>query len=52
MPMDSGRSLLGRCPRCGSQIESDQLLIKYEDNHERTRLFAECPACTDVVHPV
>lgn len=42
---------LGRCPGCGETIPSSRLLIRYQTSEGWPRLFAECPQCTDVVHP-
>jgi len=41
---------LGRCPACGAEIRRVHLLIEYETTGG-TDAFAECPACSAVVHP-
>ncbi|WP_449289217.1 DUF7837 family putative zinc-binding protein [Natrarchaeobius chitinivorans] len=48
--MSANRSTLGTCPRCGASIPSPQLLIEYGTD-EGTGIFAECPACREVVAP-
>jgi len=40
----------GRCPACGAEIRRVHLLIEYETASGRDA-FAECPACSTVVHP-
>lgn len=47
----SGR-LLGRCPSCDAAIPSGRLLIEYESAGGWPKMFAECPRCADVVHPL
>jgi len=42
---------LGTCPTCDVQIPQENLLIRYESTGDWPRLFAECPACGDPVHP-
>ena len=49
--MDSTSELLGTCPHCSASIRSAQTLIEYETTDE-TAVYAECPDCTAVVHPV
>ncbi|WP_449289169.1 MULTISPECIES: DUF7837 family putative zinc-binding protein [Natrialba] len=41
---------LGDCPRCGATIPSSRLLIEYETD-AGSGVFAECPACQEVVAP-
>ena len=48
--MATNRSPLGVCPRCGERIPAAQLLIEYEVDDGRA-VWAECPGCTEVVHP-
>ena len=40
----------GRCPNCETQIPATRALIEYE-TAAGTRVYSECPACLDVVHP-
>lgn len=42
---------LGTCPGCGEPIAASNLLIKYETDEGWPRMFAECPACEEPVHP-
>ncbi|WP_415382236.1 hypothetical protein [Halosimplex sp. TS25] len=42
---------LGRCPSCGEMIPAANLLIRYESDGNWPKLFAECTACDDPVHP-
>lgn len=44
-------SNLGACPNCDATIPSAFLLISYETSDGWPKMFAECPACDDVVHP-
>lgn len=48
---DPEPSLLGTCPSCREQIPSGFLLIEYRSSSGWPQMFAECPACRDVVHP-
>lgn len=43
---------LGQCPDCGSEIASYDVLIEYENDDGQPALWAECPDCQDVVHPL
>lgn len=43
--------ILGQCPSCDVAIPTAGLLIEYETGDGWPQMFAECPACTDVVHP-
>lgn len=43
--------LLGTCPQCSDEIPESRLLIEYEARDGR-QIYAECPGCLDVVHPV
>ena len=43
--------ILGRCPACDVAIPTAGLLIEYETGDGWPQMFAECPACADVVHP-
>jgi len=49
--MNSDASELGRCPECGERIPETWLLIQYETSDDKTRIWAECPACETVVSP-
>lgn len=42
---------LGTCPVCETTIPSECLLIEYHLDDGWPRLFAECPACEEPVHP-
>ena len=44
-------AILGRCPNCDADIPAAGLLIEYETDGGWPQMFAECPACADVVHP-
>jgi len=44
-------SSIGSCPNCGESIPVGYELISYQTSEGRHRRFAECPACSDVVHP-
>lgn len=48
--MNTQRTHLGTCPLCGSAIRTQHVLIEYETNTGRS-VWAECPACADVVDP-
>jgi len=49
--MTRNSSLLGGCPECGEDISEGWLLIEYEKADGTTGIWAECPACEDVVRP-
>jgi len=49
--MNSPSEVLGTCPHCGASIRSAQTLIEYE-TPDATAVYAECPDCTAVVHPI
>ncbi|WP_455550791.1 DUF7837 family putative zinc-binding protein [Haloarcula laminariae] len=49
MPNDT--ETLGQCPTCGERVPSALCLIKYEQNDGSEAVWAECPACEDVVAP-
>ena len=40
----------GRCPSCSATVPNAFVLIEYEADDER-RMYAECPACENVVRP-
>lgn len=48
---ESASERSGECPNCDAAIPSAYVLIRYETSDGWPRLFAECPACKDVVHP-
>nr|WP_236544756.1 hypothetical protein [Salinirussus salinus] len=50
-PGEPGRSL-GSCPECETPIPGQRLLISYETTEGRSRMFAACPSCEAVVHPI
>jgi len=43
--------ILGRCPDCGEPIASVWRLIEYETDDGSDGVWAECPACGNVVDP-
>jgi hypothetical protein len=45
-------AVAGECPNCTHWIPAVDVLIEYETSDGRSRLFADCPGCEDVVHPV
>lgn len=49
--MTTNLSSLGSCPGCGAPIGRQHVLIEYETD-DGPDLFAECPGCHEVVHPV
>jgi len=49
--MNSDNTDLGSCPKCGKQIPATRILIEYETNDGTESVWAECPACKDVVTP-
>ena len=49
--MTQNASVLGRCPECGADISRAWLLIEYEKTDGTTGIWAECPACGEVVSP-
>jgi hypothetical protein len=42
---------LGRCPDCGTDIATYDVLIEYETGDGQPALWAECSECQEVVHP-
>ncbi|WP_224829177.1 hypothetical protein [Saliphagus infecundisoli] len=42
---------LGSCPRCSTEIKPLHVLIEYESTPGEQNMFAECPACQEVVTP-
>lgn len=49
--MNTDESSLGRCPDCGENISEAWLLVEYEKEDGSEGIWAECPACDDVVAP-
>jgi hypothetical protein len=49
--MTGDASILGRCPNCDEPISEAWLLVEYEKDDDETGVWAECPACDDVVSP-
>jgi hypothetical protein len=49
---DSRGSSPGNCPDCDAALLGADVLIQYETRTGQERLFAECPDCRSVVHPV
>jgi hypothetical protein len=54
--MDSGKQMtnqptLGHCPDCGRTLLRETLLISYRTEGGKPRMFAECSACDEPVHP-
>jgi len=49
--MSNPNTILGECPQCGQEISQTYLLIEYETDDGEEGIWAECPACVDVVDP-
>jgi hypothetical protein len=49
--MNADKSFLGRCPECGEEISEAWILVEYEKDDGTESVWAECPACEDVVAP-
>jgi len=49
--MNSDETVLGWCPDCGERIPDTWLLVEYEKADGTEGVWAECPACEDVVAP-
>jgi uncharacterized Zn finger protein len=49
--MMSDDSRLGVCPNCGHDIQPIDELITYERSDSTIGVFAECPACGEVIDP-
>jgi len=47
----TSNSALGCCPDCGERIPTRWCLIDYEREDGTEGVWAECPACKDVVAP-
>lgn len=41
---------LGTCPFCQAKITTSNVILKYE-TEAGPAVYAECPACRDVVNP-
>ncbi|ACV11734.1 conserved hypothetical protein [Halorhabdus utahensis DSM 12940] len=41
---------VGRCPRCGTGITPERVIIRYERT-DGEAMYATCPDCRDVVRP-
>lgn len=48
--MSGTHQSLGDCPECDVSVPASRLLIEYEST-DGPGVFAECPACGDVVTP-
>lgn len=44
--------ILGICPTCDTEIATINVLIEYEAEDGRPKVWAECPGCEEIVHPV
>lgn len=44
-------SQVGTCPHCDTDIRTAHILIEYETSDGQAAVWAECPACQDVVDP-
>jgi NAD-dependent SIR2 family protein deacetylase len=42
---------LGACSECDAEIPHWKLLLRYETTAGGPAMWAECPACGEVVHP-
>jgi len=51
LSMPSDETVLGRCPDCGEPIPTAWRLIDYQKDDGTEGVWAECPACEDVVAP-
>ena len=51
LSMNADKSSLGRCPECGEDISEAWMLVEYKKNDGTEGVWAECPACGDVVAP-
>ena len=49
--MNADESSLGRCPECGEDISEAWILVEYKKNDGTEGVWAECPACGEVVAP-
>ena len=51
LSMPTDESSLGQCPDCGEPIPDGWLLVEYTKDDGTDGVWAECPACEDVVSP-
>jgi len=51
LSMNADESSLGRCPECGEDISEAWILVEYKKNDGTEGVWAECPACGEVVAP-
>jgi hypothetical protein len=51
LPMPDDTQILGCCPDCGERISTAWRLIDYEKDDGTEGIWAECPACSEVVEP-
>ena len=49
--MPENTETLGQCPNCGESITAPWTLVEYEKTDGTAGVWAECPACADVVDP-
>jgi len=49
--MSDDTEILGRCPDCEERISTAWALVEYEKEDGTEAVWAECPACEDVVAP-
>jgi hypothetical protein len=49
--MNADKSFLGRCPECAEEISEAWILVEYEKDDGTEGVWAECPACENVVAP-
>lgn len=52
MAHDAPASTLGRCPACGEELDRGQLVVRYLQTDQTTKLLAICPVCEELVQPV
>jgi hypothetical protein len=51
MSSSAANDSLGTCPRCDARIPARNRLISYETADGDRAVYAECPDCSDPVHP-
>jgi len=42
---------IGTCPDCTATLTQLDILLKYETTDDTMAIWAECPDCSEVVHP-